>query len=136
MRLFCENCGELFTEDEAITYDWTDEHGKAWTDIECPKCHSGIISQANECELCGEYVVVSTYDDYYPTGNFRTGDICSSCANEIDDMLITSLKDIKKRYPDVSGEDISRIVFNRAECKNWYEEEMRCDRDAARISNV
>lgn len=68
---YCDNCGNVFDEEEAGTYsEWNVE----W--LACPKCGDYGIEEAEECCLCGEHVAEHDMlmgDDH----------ICRKCAEQI-----------------------------------------------------
>ena len=134
MKYFCEHCGHLLDEEDIDRYKWTDagEIGEDWF---CPYCKSPNISEAVTCDICGEYVVVSTRDDYYPEDNYRTDCICAECAEAIDKEFMSMFKACKINTK-LSLLELSQRFFARAEAKYWYENELKeADRELKRLQN-
>ena len=66
--LVCRVCGEVFDESEVIID--SDVNCKL-----CPECHSLGVSEANKCEICGEY--------FYDEDNIG---VCESCLDDNHDV--------------------------------------------------
>jgi formylmethanofuran dehydrogenase subunit E len=54
MTYICLSCGNTFDEPDR----WTESHGEPATG--CPICY-GAYSEAQACDVCGEYIPVDMY---------------------------------------------------------------------------
>ena len=136
MKYFCEHCGRLLDEEEIDRYKWADRDGTEGEDWLCPYCKSPYIGEAQTCDICGDYVVISTKEDYYPEENYRSDCICSDCAEAIDKEFISMFKACKVNTK-LSLVELSKRFFDRAEQQYWYEEKLReADRELKRLQNA
>lgn len=97
--LYCPNCGEVFSADDAEQREHADA-SEYWgsivyersTELLCPYCGHGDLEDASECEICGEYFGPDELD-----GNGR----CSECSKqEIDDYLVSDecREELRKKF--------------------------------------
>ena len=85
--LICNDCKELFDEDEIHTY--TEYHGDYSRPGEvfgvCPYCGSSDFGEAELCEECGEYFPLAELNLCYSGERSHYVYICDNCCIDHDD---------------------------------------------------
>lgn len=90
MVYYCENCDEVFDEDDADLKDvgfwsnfWGHDVYKEEYEIQCPYCHNKHLQEAEQCEMCKEYFSPDKLDE---------DDLCKDCREDKgeDDDRITN----------------------------------------------
>ena len=104
-KYICENCGEVFDEDE-IKEVYTMEgegvmRGPLYDHDECPHCGSEDISEARECIACCGY-----FSGYDPSSL----DYCPSYQNAIHEQNEENIESVKK-YFNLDYEDAIEIIL-------------------------
>ena len=51
--LYCDNCGEIFPEEDAREL-WDTDGYSMKTILACPNCRNTELVEAEECKICGE----------------------------------------------------------------------------------
>ena len=104
-KYICENCGEVFDEDEvkAVYYDEGEGvmRGPLYDHDECPHCGSEDISEARECIACCGY-----FSGYDPSSL----DYCESCQNAIHEQNEEHIENVKK-YFNLDYEDAIELIL-------------------------
>lgn len=77
MKYYCEDCGEVFDEDEIelrVNGEWLEYWGsRVYREVNtslCPHCGSESIQEASYCDKCGEA---------YPPENLDENNLCEDC---------------------------------------------------------
>ena len=70
MMYYCENCDELFDEEDAHYEDcgfytevWGHQEYQEFWELQCPYCRSTELEEATTCSCCGEYFKPNELDD-------------------------------------------------------------------------
>ena len=94
--IICEECGEVFREEELVIKD---DYDVGYRAAYCPFCHEQIRrTEARECERCGEYI--------QPDERF-----CPECKEEI--------KEIQKNLEEDMGVDEETLGELIADYYGW-----------------
>ena len=106
-KYICENCGEVFDEDEikAVYYDEGEGvmRGPLYDHDECPHCGSEDISEARECIACCGY-----FSGYDPSSL----DYCESCQNAINEQNSEHIQNVMDYFKIDYEDAIELILFD------------------------
>lgn len=86
MKYWCDNCNEVFDEDDVQIrdiYEYMD--GRRYLfgrEVNCPKCGEELnLEEANTCQICGEYI--SPHEQ-----------LCDECKEDLDILIEQKMDEI------------------------------------------